>query len=157
MLEYKLTVEEERKIQSGVVFLLYFKKMLIGIAGAIAALIFAIIGLSEGAGFYFLALLSLIPVGYSCYVFVTKLRQRTLANSKLYRKHSTKVFNYTLTESEGIIRDFCVETRYSSETKRKGIDRVLKIGNFVYVTYFPGGISAYPYTKEIVDFFEKER
>ena len=74
--------------------------------------------------------------------------------ARLYRYHETKVLTYTLSESDGIIRDFCNETRQVSERKRLDIKSVITTKNTLFVLYHSGGISAYPNTEKIRNFFK---
>ena len=153
-IEYKMTLRHERKIQPLVVIFTNKIKSLIALGCAIVAAVLVILGFTNSITFLRCGVPFLFATGYFLYSWMNKSRMRALAMARLYRGQEKKVFTYTLSENDGIIKDFCHETGDSSENKRSKIDRVIAIRGTLYVLYYSGKVSTYPNTKEIKKFFK---
>ena len=155
MIEYKMTLKEEQKIQPLVAFIYDFYKMLIGIACAIASIVFIVIALTSNAKLIGYGVLFLFPTLYFVYFFTNRVRRRSLAMANLYRSHQAKIFTFTLSETDGVIHDFCNETRTASDKKRAHIRHIIKTRDYIVVVFLSGDISVFPNKKEISEFFRK--
>ena len=153
-INYKMTLDQEKKVQLVASLL---ERPLISILGAICTTISALLavwGFAFSMDLFKWGFILLIPSVFFVSLWLGRARKRTLLMARLYRYHETKVLTYTLSESDGIIRDFCNETRQVSERKRLDIKSVITTKNTLFVLYHSGGISAYPNTEKIRNFFK---
>ena len=154
MIEYKMTLKQERRIQPIVVFLLHKERTIPAIICTLLSLSFMGFGLAFSIDLFKWGIFFFFPASYFCYFWIEKTRRRALALARLYKLSSTKVFTYTLTETNGVIRDYCNETRQSNEHKKSDIGRIFTIKDTIYVIFNSGSVSVYPNTTEINNFFK---
>jgi hypothetical protein len=151
--EYKMHIDIEKKAQPTVVFLYYPIQCICAIVCFILSLICIGLGLAFSLELLKWGIVVYFPAALLIAFLINKLGRRTRALSRLYRSHETKVFTFSLTDNNGVIRDFCNETRQGFEEKRANIRRIIKTKRLIYVIYQNEMISTYPRTKQILEFF----
>ena len=152
--EYQMTLEQEIKIQPLLVFLFNKKKTLSAIISALLCVVGFILSATVSTLF---AIPSVVLLLFSVHMFLywirrTRVRSQKMAN--LYRFQESKVLTYTLSERDGVIRDYCNELKTGSEKKRSSIKRIFSHRGLIIVTFFSGDISVYPDTESIRNFFK---
>ena len=152
MIKYELWLDQEVKAQPILAFLFNKWKIIGAFVLAILSIIsFVLINVSTVFG-----ILSFVFAIFSINLFlfwVRRSRVRTYKIAALYRSQETKVFTYTLSESDGVIRDYCNELKTANEHKRSTIKRAFLYRDTIFVIYITGEISVYQNTEEIRKFF----
>ena len=153
-IDYKMSLSREKKLQPLVVFFLHRKKTVPAVIFTLATVLFGGIGLVFSIDLFKWGFLFFFPAAYFVCFWLNMTRRRCLSLARLYRLHSTKIFTYTLTESDGVIRDFCNETRQCNELKRSEIARTFSLSGAYFVICYSGKVSTYPDNDEIRNFFK---
>lgn len=154
-LEYKMNLNDETKIQPLVVFVLCFKRITIGIVCAILGLIFAALGTTINRTLLVLCILFLAVAVETLIFFLNICSKRNRNLVHIYRFCESNVLTYTLSENDGVIRNFCHERKAHEEAKRTQISRVISKKNFVFVVFSTGDVWTFPNTKEILAFWKQ--
>ena len=153
MIEYSMTLEHEIRIQPFVTFLLYKAKTVSSIVLALLSIVFFILTATVNTGFVFLGVALALASIHMLLFWIRKTRVRSMKMANLYRSQETKRLTYKLSESEGIIKDYCNELKTCTEYKRSLIKRVFVLRGSIYVIYHTGDISVYPDSDDIRKFY----
>ena len=154
--EYKMHIDTEKKAQPMVVFLYYPIQSICAIVFFVLSLILIGLGLAFSLELLKWGIFVYFPAALLIAFLINKLSRRMRALSRLFRGHETKVFTFSLTDNDGVIRDYCNETRQGLEEKRADIRRIVKTKSLIYVIYENEMIYVYPRTKQILEFFGEQ-
>ena len=156
MIEYRSSLEGDKKAQDIIVFYLYQQRIILGIASAILGILCLI--LSPILSLAFLTTLGLAAIcfaGYTFYFWLNQTQRRRKSLNFLYMNHSVIYFVYRLSENEGVITDYCIQTRSQKSFKKSEIEKIIIKKDFILVKLFSGSMFSFPNTKEIENLLKK--
>lgn len=154
MIEYQMTLKQEIKIQPLLVFLFNKRKIVAAIFSALISMVGFVLSDMVSAIFAIPSVILLLFSGYIFIYWISQARIRSRKMTNLYRSQETKLLTYSLSERDGVIRDYCNELKTASEWKRSTIKNVFAVRDTLFVIFFSGIISVYPNTESIRKFFK---
>ena len=157
MVEYRSSMVSEKEVQGYVVFYTYLNKMILGIAAMILAILCFIFGSVFNIGFLtFLGVALSIFAFYIFYYWLNRVQARRRSLNRLYATHSVISFTYRLSENDGVITDYCLETRSQISFRKTEIEKIFYTKNAILVKLFSGSFASFPRQKNIVEMLTRK-